>query len=388
MIRRQHKKSRNGCSECKRRHIRCDEQRPTCINCTKAERACSYTTEENHEQQQSPSRDEYNATETPRDRESEHGQQQTSVISLNMAHMELIVHFSFDIFVPEFDQAVKEPATKLMLQTALKAPFLMHEILAISACHLSITRPDDSARYRSQAVQLQTKAIELFNVSTRQADRDNTCARILFSSILGRHILADALDNHGLSFSSFLDRYVQGIRIYRGVRAVVAEEDWNVLMGSELGPLMDRGRLGAATYDRPYEALNDTFWQLIFHSQNLNDEERSSCETALRLIETGFANLRDPARSEAGQRMIFLWSIMLPDLFIDLLAHQVSEAIAIFGRYAILLHYGSTLWQVGDAGPRLLHSIKVLLGPGWDEWLAWPMDLQNPTVSPPGTSFM
>lgn len=68
MIRRQHKKSRNGCSECKRRHIRvgrtssavtvprliflsgrqCDEQRPTCINCTKAERACSYTTEENH----------------------------------------------------------------------------------------------------------------------------------------------------------------------------------------------------------------------------------------------------------------------------------------------------------------------------------------------------
>jgi hypothetical protein len=299
---------------------------------------------------------------------------------LNMAHMELLVHFSFDIYVPEFDQHVKEPATKLVLQTALKAPFLMHEILAISACHLSITRPNEAARYRSQAVQLQTKAIELFNVSSREADRDNTCARLLFSSILGRHIIADALDSHGLDFASFLERYIQGIRIYRGVRAVAAEEDWNTLLGSELGPLMIRG-LGISTYDHPYE-LDETLWRLIHHSPNLNDKEKLACETALRLIETGFANLRDLTRSETGRRMIFLWSIMLPDLFIDLLAHQVPEAIAILGRYAILLHYGRSLWQVGDAGPRLLHIIRGLLGPAWDEWLLWPEGLRNPILSP------
>ncbi|KAL7941635.1 hypothetical protein V8C42DRAFT_173313 [Trichoderma barbatum] len=40
--RRSHRKSRNGCSECKRRHIRCDERRPACTNCTIAERACSF----------------------------------------------------------------------------------------------------------------------------------------------------------------------------------------------------------------------------------------------------------------------------------------------------------------------------------------------------------
>jgi len=42
--RRSHRKSRNGCSECKRRHIRCDEGRPSCTNCTIAERSCSFPT--------------------------------------------------------------------------------------------------------------------------------------------------------------------------------------------------------------------------------------------------------------------------------------------------------------------------------------------------------
>lgn len=40
--RRSHRKSRNGCLECKRRHIRCDEARSGCTNCQIAERTCSY----------------------------------------------------------------------------------------------------------------------------------------------------------------------------------------------------------------------------------------------------------------------------------------------------------------------------------------------------------
>jgi hypothetical protein len=40
--RRPHKKSHNGCTECKTRHIRCDERQPTCANCEVAERECAY----------------------------------------------------------------------------------------------------------------------------------------------------------------------------------------------------------------------------------------------------------------------------------------------------------------------------------------------------------
>ncbi|KAF4337849.1 sterol uptake control 2 [Fusarium beomiforme] len=43
-LRRAHRKSRNGCWECKRRHIKCDENRPACSNCVISERTCSFPT--------------------------------------------------------------------------------------------------------------------------------------------------------------------------------------------------------------------------------------------------------------------------------------------------------------------------------------------------------
>lgn len=42
--RRFHTKSRNGCTECKQRHIRCDERQPSCANCEAAERVCVFPT--------------------------------------------------------------------------------------------------------------------------------------------------------------------------------------------------------------------------------------------------------------------------------------------------------------------------------------------------------
>ncbi|EWZ45960.1 hypothetical protein FOZG_06165 [Fusarium oxysporum Fo47] len=41
-LRRAHRKSRKGCWECKRRHIKCDESRPACGNCAVSERSCSF----------------------------------------------------------------------------------------------------------------------------------------------------------------------------------------------------------------------------------------------------------------------------------------------------------------------------------------------------------
>ncbi|RCK62986.1 Sterol uptake control protein 2 [Candida viswanathii] len=40
--RKYHQKSRNGCSTCKKRRVKCDEQRPLCGNCTKLKLDCGY----------------------------------------------------------------------------------------------------------------------------------------------------------------------------------------------------------------------------------------------------------------------------------------------------------------------------------------------------------
>lgn len=135
--------------------------------------------------------------------------------------------------------------------------------------------------------------------------------------------------------------------------------------------------VGTGAYDNLVE-LSDELSQLIFNSNNLNDQEKEACATTLRLIETGFDNLRDLTRIELGRRMIFMWSIMLPNVFVTLLECQVPEEIAALDRYAMLLHFGSNLWQVRDAGPRLLKAVSEFLESSWDSWLSWPESLQNP----------
>ncbi|KAJ0125391.1 hypothetical protein J7T55_006737 [Diaporthe amygdali] len=294
-----------------------------------------------------------------------------------MLHLELLLHFSFDVYVPELGGSLGRPATELVLRIAQGAPFLMHGVLAISARHLTIIRPDDSTRYLDQAFRLQTRAIELFNLTHDEPGQENCVARLLFSSVLGRHILADALRDDGLDFPSFLQRFVYGIRIHGGVKAVAAQQDWTSLLETELGPLMTRG-LAADMSEKTIE-LNETMQSLISQSKNLETEDKSACEMALRLVEAGIEELRDHARVEFGRRMMFTWSIMLPDRFIGLMERQVPEALVVLGRYAIFLHFGAMFWQIGEAGPHLLRALSNHLGPMWQPWLAWPEDLEYQT---------
>ncbi|PYH81811.1 hypothetical protein BO82DRAFT_74916 [Aspergillus uvarum CBS 121591] len=44
--RKAHTKSRTGCVECRRRHIKCDESRPQCKRCRNSARECAFTTGE------------------------------------------------------------------------------------------------------------------------------------------------------------------------------------------------------------------------------------------------------------------------------------------------------------------------------------------------------
>ncbi|KAK1638696.1 hypothetical protein BDP81DRAFT_459365 [Colletotrichum phormii] len=244
----------------------------------------------------------------------------------------------------------------------------MQGVLAMSARHLSIIRPERSALYLDQAVRLQTRAIKMFNMTHNEGGREKCVARLLFSSVLGRHILADVLRDDGLDFPNFLSRFTQGVRIHGGVKAVAAQQNWVSLLETEFGPLMTRG-LAADMCDQIIEP-NEVLQSLIAHSPNFNEEERSACEMALRLVDTGLHDLRDPTRVECGRRMMFTWSIMVPDRYISLLERQIPEALVVLARYSMFLHFGRSFWQIGEGGPYLLHAISAYLGPMWQPWLS------------------
>ncbi|KAI7771963.1 hypothetical protein LZL87_011656 [Fusarium oxysporum] len=256
--------------------------------------------------------------------------------NINMSHLELLVYFLLAIYAPELGEDYI--SIKSVLEAALKEHYLMLEVLAISAQYLSTVHTDEADCYSHHAVELQTKAIKLFNNADIVTADENSIAGLLFSSTLGHHMLVDVLARRDPDLGSFVDRLTQGARVHRGVRAVTTAQEWEILLTSKVGPLITKGLDPLGFHDPP--PLRPHFMSLLSRTARWDDHDKEACTRALCMLEGALDDLQYSDRSSFGLRMIFVWPILLPERFIVLLERGISEAIAILGRYAILLHAG------------------------------------------------
>ncbi|KAI6355894.1 hypothetical protein MCOR25_008051 [Pyricularia grisea] len=432
--RRTHRKSRRGCQECKQRHQKCDELRPQCANCTITNRVCHFEDDRASPRQiplpgtpVSPDVVSH-SIRAPLDSvrrhpiliaiegspQSQFDVQDNSASEVNLDHMELMAHYTFALSNPEVDQDFDKAATKMVLQTALDFPWLLHEILAITSRQLVLVRPQRAAFYRAQASRLQTRALSLFNNRNGGSgleptiDATNSLAATLFSSTLGRHVLADTLetlprgtgdDRDGISSEAALDRYCQYLQVHNGLR-VVASSAWPHLLESELWPLISLvGQLNTPRLRGQGEelrALSD--WVKDQHNARVltgtvspvddsndgEDEALNACLEAISLLQTGldhsglfsFSPSQHPLQQQSRRlhqhQMTFSWSVRCPAKFNQLVQQRRPAGLVILAHYAVLLHLSSDLWLIGPSAARLFRVVADVLGPAYDAQLAWP----------------
>ncbi|KAI1503073.1 hypothetical protein F5X99DRAFT_376684 [Biscogniauxia marginata] len=369
MKRRSHKKSRGGCLECRRRHIKCDETQGACINCITAERHCEYRG------QSAP----VITNQIDDDASSAGTLAQTPSFmadlgdpAVNMNHMELLIHFSPKAAFPEMERGDFRPGTDLMLKMSLEAPYLLHQVLAISARHLSVLRPSQSAFYLHQATQLQTRSISIFKASQLLINSSTCVPMVFYSSLLGRHLLADVLANRNPELSSFLDNFIQYVRLHRGVK-VIASGNWHLLIASDLLPFIRWGTPPPELTGRGCECSE--LRRLVLEQSHLDETSLKACQDVIELLQVGFDELNNPHEERSPYSLIFTWIILSPEEFFYLLERRQPEAIAILGYYAALLHRGQHIWQIADSGARLFCSISQHLGPAFAPWLSWPQEV-------------
>ncbi|OBT89120.1 hypothetical protein VE02_01996 [Pseudogymnoascus sp. 03VT05] len=305
--------------------------------------------------------------------------------TVNPKHMELLMHlllgkemFSLGIKVGDYSSNIT-----IALKLGLKSPYLLHQLLAFSARHLAFLRPDRSDSYLHQAVTLQTRAVSLFNAAWTDFDQSNCVEVLLFSSILGHHLLTDTLakrDEGGLV--PFIAHYIQCVEVHRGIYTI-ARTVWPLLMDSELGPILS---LTAEFTSRlPKGSHCQQIRELVDCSGGLGKEEKTACQIAIDYLQVGFdALLADEETHGARHQMIFSWTLLVPPELSDLFAAKQPEVLVLLAYYAVLLHYGRNMWQVGDSGAYILGTIVEYLGPEWDHWLKHPQEmvasgLDNPT---------
>ncbi|KAJ4269836.1 hypothetical protein NW762_001505 [Fusarium torreyae] len=205
--RRAHSKSRRGCTPCKTRHLKCNEARPVCSRCRDVDRECSYPTRtlarhQGADQQVSlstgglASSDSYglalSITTSTGGTSAEVGDQGDIY---TIRHIRLLDNF--DSVVLSGADPAGQQQRKAYMEIALEFPFLLNQMLALSAAHMSVSNTTSGAADATEATFLQTRALEQFN-RFQSTPRETTSeqqriAVFLYSSLLSMHVLFDAL---------------------------------------------------------------------------------------------------------------------------------------------------------------------------------------------------
>lgn len=296
--------------------------------------------------------------------------------------MELFVHFTLDkrMFNLSTNVDAYPSSLSLAFRAALESPYFMYQILAYSARHLAFLRPERFSFYFHQAVSLQTRAVSLFNATGTEVNRSNCVSILLFSSVLGQHLLTDTLakrEQGGLI--EFLEHYIQCVEMHRSTYTI-ASTAWPLLIETELEPILSKS--AKLTSQPPRGNHCQRVQELLDHATGLDQDDKESCRKAIQDLQVGFDEILDNEKeSEPGANryeMIFLWPMLTSPRLTTLLAARTPEALIVLGYYATLLHHGRSMWQVGNAGAYLLDIIMNYFGSDWDYWLAYPLQVVLP----------
>ena len=302
--------------------------------------------------------------------------QVSSDAELNMLHLELIYHWSNSLY-KSFLLSGDGPSqiyADTCIKHGLRHPFLMRQILATSALHISIEHPDQRAFYHQHANQLQSEALAGFNATLQGLNESNIVAAFLVSSLIGTHVFCETFqfrEATNNTFNSTLDSLIGCINLLRGIRSVISDW-WPSLCESEIGPVL----LSAHEKRKAHEHVSTDMGALnrMVDAADIGIASREAYKETIQELETLFAaqSELDDQEASTSANMIFSWLVLAPKEYVELLSARRPEALVILSYYAVNLHYRSKFWAINDAGEFLIQGISLHLGRHWDQWLAWP----------------
>ncbi|KAK4041123.1 hypothetical protein C8A01DRAFT_15091 [Parachaetomium inaequale] len=402
-MRRAHRKSRYGCKVCKQRHIKCDERRPACSNCMVGQRQCSYLLHGPtlQSQSQSPSPGHLTTTSstgpptpvpfplTPSPKpgpllENSGATPRPSTEpcllgeGYSLMHLELFHHFNHKLHLALPGVA---PFLELALGEAFGTPYLMDELLALAAAHKSTlaSNEHDASAYRTDATQLQTRALSRLNAAQPDVSDENCLALFFFSAFLGQHVLFDVFCPPRPDLSVVLDKFTHCLSLHRGIRTIawrmlpwVSEQLQSTLKlaPEDLGMGTGSGAAGTPGSGGQVGTECAALLELLRTKTQLPGPASQACRDAVDTLQQMF----DSARADTNRRFVVIqeWPVRVAASYVDLLDQRRPEALVILAYYGVLLLQARDYWAVGDAGSYLIRSVSKHLGTYWADWLKWP----------------
>ncbi|KAJ5654495.1 hypothetical protein N7490_001498 [Penicillium lividum] len=380
-----HTKSRHGCTACKTR--RCDELRPICSNCDQRRETCVYPGLGPHFFAINTRRPQKKARPPPEDQPQTAPDAQifipdawtshspgssiliSSFPSLDMTQLELVLQW----IKHTHKFAVRNEATRKVwempvLEEALKAPFLMHGILALSAMHLSHLRQDERhVMWLDIAIAHKNTALVMFSGQLRNISQTNAKAMMIFAGLAFAFSLASALKMESKEDGPGLDALTNVFVLARGVQAVLDVEG-EFLRQSNFAPLLNVTTPEVDIPDHFYAAM-DRLEQLKlqYHQMDPDVDHGSYTRNINQLRDLAVFSYAEPT----SMTMAAGWAIRAPQKYLDDLRAHKPFALVVLAHYCVFLHMAQGNWSIGCWGRRVLEEIIQILDPHWKPHIEW-----------------
>lgn len=302
----------------------------------------------------------------------------------SLLHLDLLHHLNTEFLQATHDmQPQISVVLRLAYKEALRAPYVMDEILALTAAHKStVVGPDRREIYLMESTKLQTRAVAQVHPQSTMVTEENGIALFCFSAFLGQHTLFDVFSNtftsatDSLDLSLTLDRLCQCLHLHSGIGAI-ARPAWAKLRldtFDEGGDSEEIRNFYKPTYEIPdvADSVGKHCLSLARHLEegSLDDKAKEVYRTSVRILQ----HLHDSICAVWARRASALhhWLARMPNEYNTYLRQRQPEALVILAHFGILLHYAKDYWAVGDSGALLIRAISNHLGDYWSEWLEWP----------------
>lgn len=254
---------------------------------------------------------------------------------------------------------------------AVAYPFLMHQILAVSAFHLASLNPSQGQAHLSRAFQHQHHAISGIRAEVSAVTARNCHALFAASSLLFIGAFAACSPARGRSLRQEVDDMLSVFTHVRGVRSILNSFNGAIRDGI-LGDFMECNSHTEGT------GLLTSLLQRLprikedFDANNTDPVVKEMTEEAI------FALGESVGRSSAATpelNVAIIWPMSLKDGFLDLIRARHPAALVVVAHYCTVLDaVGSKFWFLENWGSRLLTAIVEALEPCWHESVRWTMD--------------
>ncbi|KAK7427792.1 hypothetical protein QQZ08_005730 [Neonectria magnoliae] len=172
-----------------------------------------------------------------------------------------------------------KPLANGSVTAALKTPYLMNQLLALSAMHLSIVSQESPSHYTITANHLRHRGLRGFN---KAPDDERDVAVLL--CLLALHYFAQTITGVlEQEFSKTLRHVLEYFRLYRGARVLGGPAHSILLNSSVMGWLMTAADESKKETQTPSESC--TLLATMLQASDLNKESLSACEVAREFLE-------------------------------------------------------------------------------------------------------